>query len=761
MLNNKIILVLFFSFISLINLNAKEIQKVSIQLDWLHQFQFAGYYIAKEKGYFQEENLDVEIKEFNFDVDLVNDVLNSKVNYAVGKSSLVIDRLEGKQIILLSAIYQNSPMVLISLKENGIKTIKDIKNKKIMLTPDARSAAAINSMIISQGVSLQDVKFQEHSFNLDDLINGKTDLMGCYLSNEPYILKSKKINFDIHNPSEYGFEFYGGIFFTSENEIKNNPIRVRKMYTAIMKGWEYAFENIEETAQLIYHKYNSQNKSLESLIYEGYSLKELAQFDKGNLGKISTEKIEEIKRLYLLLGLSSSPVNTKLEDIIYNPNKIHITKEEKKYLKTSFPKLISNSNFPPFTIQKNNRLEGIEIDYWRLISKKLNLNSSIDIINNNKRANERINTNIDNVKYAFGKIDIENENSTLSFKIDNIRIALATLVDKPFISSIDELEGKKIAITKYSAYYDEYKNKFPKIDYVEVESTSEGFKLLQNKKVYGFIGKLPTLSYNITKKILTNSKISGIFDADYEIRIHVNKENKLLLGLLNKAISTITPQERKEIRDKYNSIIYEEKTDYSLVYKIIFFLVLIILIIFLHNRKLNKEIKKRKIAEKELYKVANTDSLTNVYTRRKIESLLNMELDRVKRHNKDLSLIFFDVDNFKLINDQLGHSIGDEVLEKISTFAKNSIRKTDYLGRWGGEEFVIILPETNKEEAFNIAMQLKEKISSKDFQINRNVTCSFGVSQYEESDCADSLLTRADDAMYYVKRNGKNDVKVV
>ncbi|MGB0990757.1 MAG: GGDEF domain-containing protein, partial [Halarcobacter sp.] len=159
--------------------------------------------------------------------------------------------------------------------------------------------------------------------------------------------------------------------------------------------------------------------------------------------------------------------------------------------------------------------------------------------------------------------------------------------------------------------------------------------------------------------------------------------------------------------------------------------------------------------------IAHIDGLTNAFSRRKIESILELELNREKRYNRGLSLIFFDVDNFKLINDQLGHSTGDNVLEKISSLVNNTMRKTDSFGRWGGEEFIIILPETNKVQAKNIAYLLKEKIANFDFEIDRKVTCSFGVSQFEETDCADSLLTRADNAMYYVKRNGKDEVKVV
>lgn len=755
--NINIVFLIIFCFSSLTY--AKE--KISIQLDWLHQFQFAGYYIAKEKGYFEEENLDVTIKEFDFNVDLVSSVLETPNSYAVGKSSLIIDRLEGKEIILLAAIYQNSPMVLLSLKSSSINTIKDLKNRNVMLTNDARTSAAINSMIISQGVKLDDINFQKHSFRLDDLINGKTDAMGCYITNEPYILKEKDIKFNIHNPNDYGFEFYGGIFFTSQKELKQNSIRVRKMHRAVLKGWKYAFDNIDETAKLIFEKYNSQNKSLEALKYEGQNLKKLAFKEGVQLGNIDIIKIEEIKRVYLLLGLSNSAINFKLQDIIYNPKKINLSQEEKEYINNYQINLISNSNFPPFTIITDNKISGIEIDYWNLIRKKLNLTSEVEVINSNRKANEKINTNENNLKYAFATADYENINSNISMSIDKIKLALTTLVDKPYTTSITELANKKIAITKHASYYKNLKKKYPKIIFVETDSMSQSFDLLQANKVYGIIAKLPALSYNITKKTISNAKVSGIYNEDYELKLHINKENKILLNILNKAISTITDEERKLIRNKYNSIIYEPKKDLTWLYNLLLVLSLIILYIFINNRKLNKEIKRRVLAEKELEKIANLDELTGIYNRRKINSLLELEINREKRYKRDLSIIFFDVDNFKKINDELGHNIGDDVLEKISLLVKDTVRKTDYFGRWGGEEFIIILPETNKLQAKNVAYLLKEKIANFDFHIHRKVTCSFGISQYEKAEDSDSFLTRADNAMYYIKQNGKNEVKVV
>ena len=754
----KKLLIIFILLIS--NLHSKELEKVSLQLDWLHQFQFAGYYIAKEKGFYEDANLDVNIKEFNFNINLLDDVLNSKSEYAIGKSSLIIDALENKKLLLLSAIYQSSPMVLISLNKNIKKPI-DLINKKIMLTDDARSAASINSMLTSQGVRLENINFIPHSFKLEDLINNKTDAMGCYLSNEPFLLKKKNIDFTIHNPSDYGFDFYGGLLFTSNKELTNNPYRVKKFQEASLQGWKYAFENIDETAKLIYKKYNTQNKSLEALIYEGEVLKKLAKFDEGLLGEIDFKKIEEIKRLYLLLGIAKNNENYKLDDLIYNPNKVYLSQKEKNYLEKNKITLLTNSNFPPFTMISNNTLSGIEIDYWNLINKKLDLiGANTKIINKNSIALSQLKNDKNSVKYAFSENDkkqyLENTNT-----IVKITIGVVTSIKEPFINNIIELNDRKVAITKYSSLHEKLKQKYPKINFIETKNLKEGLNLLSQKKVFAVIGKLPLLSYNITKNSLTNMKIAGTFEEKFDIRLLVNKENDTLINILNKTILSITNEEKERINKEYYPVIYQTSYDYSWLYKIVIPLIIIIFIIIIANIRLNKEIKKRKKIEEELNKVVNIDSLTNIYNRRKIESLYEREIVRIKRYKRELSIIFFDVDNFKQINDTLGHATGDEVLTKIAIIVKNNIRNSDFFGRWGGEEFFIVLPETNKEKALNVAHILKDKINSCDFNIEKNVTCSFGVSQFEETDSADSLLTRADNAMYYVKRNGKNNVKAV
>ncbi len=587
----KIIKTITILLILVINLFSKPLEKVSIQLDWLHQFQFAGYYIAKEKGFYENESLDVQIREFDYNTNILDDLLNRKIEYAVGKSSLIVDKLEGKDIVFLSAIYQNSPMVLISLKKSNIFSPKDLKNKRIMITSDAKLAASINSMIISQGVSLDKISFQKHTFKLEDLIEGKTDAMASYLSNEPFILKEKNIEFVIHNPGDYGFDFYGGIFYTSKIELDENPLRVKRIYNATLKGWKYAFENIEETAKLIFNKYNTQNKSLESLIYEGKILKKLAKYDEGLLGSFDKKKIEEIKRLYLLLGTTNK--SYYLENFIYSPNQILKTKNVNDFLKENPLTLVTNNNYPPFTMMIDNKISGIEIDYWKLINKKLNIDTANTlIVQNVKEALSKIDENQNNVKYIFSKYDKESD-LLETIPIAQLKIGIATKFNKPYISNLKEIKNKKIAIAKNSLYYKQVKKLYPDIDFLEIDDLNKAMKYLNEDKVYAVIAKLPAIAYVIIKKNYQKIKISGTLDkVDFELKLAINKKNKELLELLNKSVALISDEERQEINNKYYSIVYQDQVDHTYILKFIFPLVFIIILLIIYSLKLKKQIKK-------------------------------------------------------------------------------------------------------------------------------------------------------------------------
>ena len=752
----QIYLKLIIIFIIFTNAFSENLEKVTLRLDWLHQFQFAGYYIAKEKGYFKELGLEVEIKEYEYGLNQVEEVINQKVDYGIGKSSLIIDKLKGKNIFTLAAIYQTSPMVLLTTNLN-IKSPQDLYNRNVMLTSDARTAVAINSMITSKGVNLKDINFQNHSFKLDDLINGKTDAMGSYISNEPFLLKNKNIKYNILNPKDYGFDFYGGILFTSKYEVDKNPKRVQSFQKAVLKGWEYAFNNIDETISIIMNKYNTQNKSYSALLYEANSLKTLSGINENMLGDLNYKKLNDIKRIYSLLGYLDP--KQELTNFIIFPKDVLLTEKEKTYLKEKT--ITYNSTiWAPFNNGLGN--SSIELDYLNIIKNKINMD--IRVRNNDLEMNsiDTVKNNIAHVKMLpVSKIDIKEEDFLVTKTINEFPLAIITRYDNSYISSTSMLNNKKIAILENNTLISNVENKYTNINLVKVKNLDEAFELLKNKKVYAILEILPIINHNIKKNKIENIKVAGVTEFSYELKYLLNKDDKILHSILNKTIERINHDIKDKINYKYIHLDYIINNKNDKFYYLFAFVSIVILLLIYINLKLNKEMKKRKDVEKKLSSIAHTDELTGLSNRRKMIKTLINSITLSKRYARPLSIIFFDIDNFKKINDEHGHAIGDIILKEISELMNRNLRSSDIIGRWGGEEFIVILPETSKENAKRTAENLREIVSNSSFSSDLIITCSFGVTTLKEDDTKKSFIQRADEAMYFVKRNGKNGVKVV
>ncbi len=181
----------------------------------------------------------------------------------------------------------------------------------------------------------------------------------------------------------------------------------------------------------------------------------------------------------------------------------------------------------------------------------------------------------------------------------------------------------------------------------------------------------------------------------------------------------------------------------------------------MHKLRLTQ--RKLKIKNRRLEELAITDKLTSLFNRVKLDNSLKYELDRAHRFSTDLSIIIIDIDDFKKVNDTYGHLVGDKVLINIAKILTHNIRKVDILGRWGGEEFLVICPHTDEKGVLKLAKNLREKIqnSTNIEELESTVTASFGITFLKPSDNIDSFIKRADDALYYVKSNGKNSIKII
>ena len=178
-----------------------------------------------------------------------------------------------------------------------------------------------------------------------------------------------------------------------------------------------------------------------------------------------------------------------------------------------------------------------------------------------------------------------------------------------------------------------------------------------------------------------------------------------------------------------------------------------------HGKELQEINKILEARASKFEEMAQIDALTGLANRSSFEDKMIDEFERIERYQSQaFSMIFFDIDHFKNVNDTYGHLVGDHVLTSLSTQCKSLLRTNDMLARWGGEEFVIILPMVECEDAQLVAEKLRKHIEGYIFEQVGNITCSFGVSQYRTGDTPAALLHRTDNAMYTAKSSGRNRV---
>lgn len=291
---------------------AHALDAVTLQLKWSHAFQFAGYYAAKEKGYYREAGLDVLIHEASPGEDPLKIVLGGKAQYGVGNSSLLLARNSGQPVVVLAAIFQHSPVVLIARQQGAVQAIHDVAGKRLMIEPQSGELLAY---LKQEGIPLESITQIEHSFKPQDLIDGKVDAMSAYVTNEPYLLDRAKIAYHAYTPRSVGIDFYGDNLFTTEQEIRDNPARVEALRAASLRGWQYAMAHPEEIADLIVAKYSQQHER-EFYLFEAKQMAALLRTDLIEIGYMNPGRWRHIADTYADLGLLAK--NSSLDGFIYN-----------------------------------------------------------------------------------------------------------------------------------------------------------------------------------------------------------------------------------------------------------------------------------------------------------------------------------------------------------------------------------------------------------------------------------------------------------
>lgn len=224
--------------------NTDALKTIKLQLKHNSAFEYSGFFVAKERGYYRDIGLKIEIKKYNNGIDIIDDVINSNSDYGLVSSSSIADISNGKEIVYLMAIYQSSPLILLTNKTTNIDNLSAIKNRDIMLSKDDLLDATILSMFASEGIKIDNLKIANHSCNIQDLISGKVDIISAYITNEPFTLKRASKVPIIFDSKDFGFDFYDDILIINKSYSVNNPEEISMFKQATIMGYEYAFNNI-------------------------------------------------------------------------------------------------------------------------------------------------------------------------------------------------------------------------------------------------------------------------------------------------------------------------------------------------------------------------------------------------------------------------------------------------------------------------------------------------------------------------------------
>lgn len=303
--------ILFITF-SITIPQALSAEKVSLQLKWHHQFQFAGYYAAKSQGYYARAGLDVTFIEATPDLNIVKEITEGRAQFGVGSNSILLDHHSGAPIVVLGVIFQHSPYVLLAKKDNDINSIHDLVGKRIMLEPHADELIAY---LKNEGVPLGSMQQIKHRFSAQPLIKDETDIMSAYLSDEPFLLDKKGIEYSRFSPRSAGIDFYGDNLFTTQQEISEHPERVKAFRAASMQGWKYALSHPEEIVDLILQQYPTP-KDRQQLLYEADKMRLLIRPELIEIGYMLPGRWQHIAETYTSLGML--PNHISIDSFMYD-----------------------------------------------------------------------------------------------------------------------------------------------------------------------------------------------------------------------------------------------------------------------------------------------------------------------------------------------------------------------------------------------------------------------------------------------------------
>lgn len=451
-----------------------------------------------------------------------------------------------------------------------------------------------------------------------------------------------------------------------------------------------------------------------------------------------------MRYLLFLSVLLSLPVMAQLS----------LTGEQQDYLRRN-PQvsLCVDPDWVPFeALDSQGRHEGITADLLRLLASRAGLNLRIHPTQN-WEASLAASRAGDCQLLSFLNQSAERDAWLLfTDPIFNDGNVLISREEHPRVDDLAEFVGSRMALPAGTSVETRLRRDYPGLEIILTESEAQALALVNERKAELTMRSLTVAAYTIKKEGWFNLKIAGqVQGYDNLFRIGVLRSEPVLRDILNQAIATLTPEEVNGIVNRHVAIRVESPTDYRLFFQLLVVFGVILLSNLFWVARLRRA--NRQLEEQSLF-----DVLTGLANRKQLNGFSQICFELSRRHERPMAVVMFDIDYFKTVNDQLGHLAGDKVLKEVAQLLSASVRKGDCLGRWGGEEFLLICPETTLESAMRSAERILEKMRHCRFSTGQVYTLSAGVAQLAPGENLDELIQRADDALYAAKAAGRDRV---
>ena len=361
---------------------------------------------------------------------------------------------------------------------------------------------------------------------------------------------------------------------------------------------------------------------------------------------------------------------------------ISLTQEEKEFIKSNTINIAYTDSWEPMSFEQNGKPYGLGFDFWDYIVKQTGIKSNFIFKSNFTQALNDIKNRNNDIIITTSKTEDRQKYAVFTKSYFKAPIGIATLQDKNYIAYFSELLDKKVGVGNNYTSHKLLKQKYPNMKFVTVENVKKGLSLLSSNEIYAFVDNIPVLVHNIKKHAYSNIKISGDTKVSFDLQIMIRDDYKILKSIINKALSNMSPEDKKIIYDKWNKIEYTQEFDYTVLWKYFLPLFIIIVIILYKNRQLISYQKSLKRTQIELENSVNSfKTLINLT----IEGIVIIKNEKIIFYNDEfLKMFYINIKNIKDININSLFSFSDEwalqkVLEvsKVQTYETMGITKSN------------------------------------------------------------------------------------